>query len=75
MIAKLLGLQLRLLVFTLVNEQQMGFILKHQILENISITLLSLACIQRNCVEALFLKLDFEKAFDKVDFNYIWANL
>lgn len=73
-IVKLLGL-IQSLLPTSVNERQTSFHLGHQNLENISITLLVFDCIQQNHMEALFLKLDFEKAFNRVGFKYIWATL
>lgn len=70
-IEKLLASRLRILLPKLVNEHQTGFIPRRQILENISTTWLAFDWIQLHKLEALFLLLDFEKAFDIVDFEYI----
>lgn len=53
----------------------MGFFHGSQILENILITCLAFDWIIHHKSQALFLLLDFENAFDKVDFEYIWATL
>lgn len=36
---------------------------------------MAFAWVEQQKSQALSLKLDFEKAFDQVDFNYIWATL
>lgn len=74
-IAKLLALHLRILLPQLVHERQTGFVPGRQIFENISITCLAIDWIIHNKTEAVLLFLDFEKAFDRVDFSYIWATL
>lgn len=73
-IAKLIRLQLRMLLPNLVMSDKLDS--SHgDILENISNTWLAFDRILQDGISALFLRLDFEKAFDKVDFNYIWAML
>lgn len=74
-IAKLLALRLRSLLPYLVHERQTGFVPGCQILENISITSLSIDWIIHSKLQAILLFLDFKKAFDRVDFSYIWATL
>lgn len=75
LLTKLLALQLRKLLPKLINDWQTGFIPGCQILENISITCMALKWATLTHNHALYLKLDFKKAFDRVDFNYIWATL
>lgn len=75
LIVKLIALHLRTLLPKPVSDQQTSFIPGRQILDNISITWLVFDKLQLDKTAALFLKLDFEKAFDRVDFNYIWASL
>lgn len=74
-IAKLLAMRLSLLLPLLVHERQTGFVPGCQILENISITCLGIDWIIHNKSQMLLLLLDFEKAFNWVDFTYIWATL
>jgi hypothetical protein len=48
---------------------------KRQILDNISIAYLVKEWAEENNKPILFLKLNFEKAFDRVDFNYLWQTI
>lgn len=72
LIAKLLANRLKLLLPKLINPQQTGFIPGRYILENISIVWLTSDWLRRTKQGALFLKLDFEKAFDRVSHSHIW---
>lgn len=74
-IAKLIGLKLWMLLSKLVNERQIEFILGRHILEKISKTWLVFDRIIQDDKPTLFLQVDFEKAFDRVDFDYIWATI
>lgn len=76
LVAKLIACHLRKVLPRLVNERQTGFVPSRQILENISITSLAFDHWEKlHNLQCLFLKLDFEKAFDRVNFEYIWATL
>jgi hypothetical protein len=48
---------------------------KRQILDNISIAYLVKEWAEENNKPILFLKLDFEKAFDRVDLDYLWQTI
>lgn len=74
-IAKLLAQHLISLLPRLVHECQKRFFLGHQILENISTTCLAIDWIIHNKSQAILLFMDFEKAFNGVDVDYIWATL
>lgn len=74
-IAKLLALQLRSFLPLLVHECQKSFVLGLKILENISITYLTIDWVLYNKSQALLLLLDLKKASNRVDFTYIWATL
>lgn len=56
----------------IVNIQQMGFIHDHHILENISMAWLMQDWVVHHILPTLFLKLDFKKAFNCMDHEYIW---
>jgi hypothetical protein len=71
LIAKLLASRLRLVLPKIINIQQTGFIPGRHILENISLAWLTADWIQKTRYKALFLKLDFKKAFDRVEFDYL----
>lgn len=74
-IAKLIALRLNKLLPRLVNQRQTGFVPDYQILKNISITTMAFDWLKLHKQPALFLQLDFEKAFDRAVFEYIWATL
>ncbi|CAM6096717.1 unnamed protein product [Calypogeia fissa] len=64
LIAKLFALCLKVFLPRLIDPQQTGFIPGRNILENISSAWLTMDWIRAKRFSALFLKLDFEKAFD-----------
>jgi hypothetical protein len=74
-LAKLLALRLKVLLPTIISPQQTGFIPGRHILENISLAWLAHDWIRSTGNSALFLSLDFEKAFDRVNHEYLWETL
>jgi hypothetical protein len=74
-IAKLLALRLRLILPLIVAPQQTGFVPGRNILENISLAWLTADWLHQQNESALFLSLDFEKAFDRVEHSYLWETL
>jgi hypothetical protein len=74
-IAKLLALRLKVLLPQLVNPQQTGFIPGRHILENVSLAWLAHDWVKATGHSALFLSLDFEKAFDRVNHEYLWNTM
>lgn len=72
LIAKLLALRLRVVIPFIISSQQTGFIPGRNILENISVAWLTADWLNLKRIAALFLKLDFEKAFDRVEHSYLW---
>lgn len=73
LIAKLLALRFSPHSKFLVRPQQTGFILERFILENVSLSWMTHDWVVRHKVPTLILKLDFGKAFDRVEHPYIWA--
>jgi hypothetical protein len=74
-IAELLALRLKVLLPNIINPQQTGFIPGRHILENISLAWLTHDWVKATGQAALFLSLDFEKAFDRVNHAYLWETL
>jgi hypothetical protein len=74
-IAKLLALWLRIVIPSLIAPQQTGFVPGQNILENISLAWLTADWLHTQNQSALFLSLDFEKAFDRVEHSYLWETL
>ncbi|CAM6097625.1 unnamed protein product [Calypogeia fissa] len=75
LIAKLLALRLKVFLPDMIDPQQTGFIPGRHILENISTAWLTMDWIRAKRFSALFLKLDFEKGFDRVNHDYLWSTL
>lgn len=75
LISKLLVVRLSPHNIDIISPQQIGFITGRFILENISLAWLTHDWVVRHNKPTLFLKLDFEKAFDQVEHEYIWAVL
>jgi hypothetical protein len=72
-IAKLLAPWLKVLLLQLVSPQQTGFIPGCHILENVSLAWVTHDWVKATRNSALFLSLDFEKAFDRLNHEYIWS--
>jgi hypothetical protein len=75
LLAKLLALRLRIVIPTLIAPQLTGFVPGRNILENISLAWLTLDWLNHRNEPALFLSLDFEKAFDRVEHAYLWETM
>jgi exonuclease III len=73
--AKILANRLSVLLPLIVSPKQSGFVPGRQILNNISIGYLMKDWAESKQIPLLFLLLDFEKAFDRVDFKYLWTTL
>lgn len=75
LIAKLLSNNFNPHNSSLINPQQTWFILGRFILENISLAWMTHDWVVRHWIPMIFLKNDFEKAFNRVEHAYIWAVL
>lgn len=71
LISKLLATRLSPHCKLIISSQQTGFIPRRFILENVSLAWLTHNSVIRHNKPTLFLKLDFEKAFDQVEHPYI----
>ncbi|KAL2610753.1 hypothetical protein R1flu_022445 [Riccia fluitans] len=74
-LAKLLTSHLQRILPSIISPQQTGFILGRNMLDNI----LSFWLTNDNLIQqrrsGLFLKLDFEKAFDRVEHEFLWDTM
>lgn len=61
--------------YDLIDAQQIGFILDCYILENTPLTWIIHDWVLFYHIPTLFVKLDFQKAFDHVEHTYIWQVL
>jgi hypothetical protein len=69
-ISKLIAVRFRAYLPQLISPSQTGFVPGRNILENISLIYLLKEWAELKQFPALFLELDFEKAFDRVSFKY-----
>jgi hypothetical protein len=74
-VAKLLANRLKPIIPRLVNSQQKGFVYGQQIQEKNLGFKLGQEFVKHNKLDAFFLKLDFLKAYDRVENNFLWGTL
>lgn len=74
-IAKLLASRLQLVLPKLVMPQQTGFVKGRNMYDNILSLWLTQDLAKQRRMEGVFIKLDFEKAFDRVDHDYLWDTM
>ncbi|KAL3684212.1 hypothetical protein R1sor_002234 [Riccia sorocarpa] len=74
-LSKLLAERLKPLLHELVNEQQTGFIPRRSIFDSILAVRLGQEWAETTCQKSIFLKLDFVKAYDRVNYNFLWSVL
>ncbi|KAL3675882.1 hypothetical protein R1sor_025830 [Riccia sorocarpa] len=74
-IAKIIAGRLKQMLPGLVNRQQTGFIAGRDILENVLSLRLAQEWAQVSRQDAVFVKLDFQKAYDRVSHDFLWDTL
>lgn len=74
-IAKTMSFRLQPLMRKLVHEEQAGFIKGRYIMDNVLAVWAGLEYAQHSGQDILFIKLDFEKAYDRLDLNFLEATL
>ncbi|KAL3689419.1 hypothetical protein R1sor_015728 [Riccia sorocarpa] len=75
LIGKLLANRLKKVVGFLTSPQQSGFIEGRSIFDNLLSSRMGADWAQESKQKAIFLKLDFAKAYDRVQHTYIWETL
>ncbi|KAL3681900.1 hypothetical protein R1sor_024856 [Riccia sorocarpa] len=74
-VSKILATRLRRVVAKLVDKEQTGFIEGRNIMDNVVSLKLGQEMTEATGESAIFCKLDFVKAFDRVQHNFLWATL
>ncbi|KAL3680315.1 hypothetical protein R1sor_023271 [Riccia sorocarpa] len=72
LISKIMANRLRDVIADVVDSQQKGFIKGRRISDSVLNFLLSQEWAEKSMQPSIFVKLDFEKAYDMVDHSYLW---
>ncbi len=71
-LAKLIATRLKEALIHLINSDQTGFLEKRFIGHNITSLIEIIEFCEENDLAAVLLSIDFEKAFDKLDWDFLW---
>ena len=71
-LAKLIATRIKEALIHLINKDQTGFLEKRFIGHNIASLIEIIEFCDENEIAAVLLSIDFEKAFDKLDWNFLW---
>ncbi|KAL3679416.1 hypothetical protein R1sor_022372 [Riccia sorocarpa] len=74
-IAKIFAWRLKAMLPDIVDQQQTGFIAGRSIVENILSLRMAQEWVPVTGQEIMFVKLDFQKAYDRVSHSYLWDTL
>ncbi|KAL3693853.1 hypothetical protein R1sor_007504 [Riccia sorocarpa] len=74
-VGKIMASRLRDLIANLIDDEQTGFISGRSIMDNIVCAKLSQDYAEETREPAIFCKLDFVKAFDRVQHEFLWETL
>ncbi|KAL3696393.1 hypothetical protein R1sor_010469 [Riccia sorocarpa] len=75
LIAKLLANRLKKVLPDLVSQQQKGFVSGRSITDNVMALQVGQEWARKSRQPTLFVKLDFEKAYDRVSHEYLWKTM
>ncbi|KAL3691307.1 hypothetical protein R1sor_004958 [Riccia sorocarpa] len=74
-IAKIFAWRLRGMLEDVIDQQQMGFTASRSITENILSLRLAQDWVMETGQDIMFIKLDFQKVYDRVSHEYLWATV
>lgn len=74
-IARLLASRLQVILPTLILPQQTGFIKGRNMLDNVLTLWMAQDAAKVTSSKGMFVKLDFEKAYDRVEHSYLWDTM
>lgn len=74
-IARLLPSRLQVILPTLILPQQTGFIKGRNMLDNVLTLWMAQDAAKVTSSKGMFVKLDFEKAYDRVEHSYLWDTM
>ncbi|KAL3690929.1 hypothetical protein R1sor_004580 [Riccia sorocarpa] len=74
-IAKILALRLKSMLPDIIDVQQTGFVAGRSIVDNVLSLRLAQEWAATSVQDVLFIKLDFQKAYDRVSHKYLWATM
>lgn len=69
-ISKLLSFRLKVVISPLINESQRAFVMNRQILDYVLVVNESLKWLKKKKIHEALLKLDFQKAYDSVNWSF-----
>ncbi|KAL3697981.1 hypothetical protein R1sor_012057 [Riccia sorocarpa] len=75
LIAKLMANRLKKILPDIIDVQQKGFVSRRSICDNVLAFKVGQEWATKSKQKTLFVKLDFEKAYDRVDHEYLWSTL
>ncbi|KAL3688942.1 hypothetical protein R1sor_015251 [Riccia sorocarpa] len=75
MISKILANRMMMVMDAVVEPQQKGFIRGRKIIDNALNLLICQEWAEKSNQPSLFVKLDFEKAYDRVNHQYLWESM
>ncbi|KAL3688357.1 hypothetical protein R1sor_014666 [Riccia sorocarpa] len=74
-VAKIFAWRLKMMLPDIIDQQQIGFIAGRSIVDNILSLRMAHEWVPVSSQEVMFVKLDFQKAYDRVSHSYLWDTL
>ena len=74
-LAKIIATRIKKVLLTIIDNDQTGFLQKRFIGQNIVSLLEIMDFCDENEIAAMLISIDFEKAFDQIDWDFIWKSM